>query len=48
MKSPTNIEIANNYNLWMEYVDPSGLDTKEAFDAMSDAEKIAIIESCFG
>jgi len=48
MKSPTHVEIANNYALWMEYVDPSGIDSEEAFSSMSAEEKINIIKTCFG
>lgn len=48
MKSPTHAEIANSYALWMEYVDPSGIDSEEAFNSMSAEEKIDIIKTCFG
>ena len=41
-------EIANSYALWMEYADPSGLDSEEAFNAKTEAEKIAFLVSCFG
>jgi hypothetical protein len=47
MNSPTNTEIANSFFLWGQYVDPSGLDTEEAFNAKSEAEKLAFIEQCF-
>ena len=36
-------EIANNYSLWQEYVDPSGLDSEESFNARTEAEKIEVI-----
>lgn len=48
MKTPTKNEIANNYKLWMDYVDPSGLDTEEKFNSMSESEKLDMIEKCFG
>jgi len=48
MKSPTHAEIANSYALWMEYVDPSGIDSKEAFNAMSTEQKLETIKACFG
>jgi hypothetical protein len=41
-------EIANSYALWGEYVDPSGLDSLEAFSAKTPEEKIAFIAACFG
>lgn len=42
----TNAEIAADYRLWMEYADPSGEDSQEAFDARSVEDKIAILEAC--
>lgn len=48
MKSPTHTEIANNYSLWMEYVDPSGIDSEEDFNAMSTEQKLETINACFG
>jgi hypothetical protein len=45
---PTNSQIANNYILWAEYVDPSGLTSEAEFDAMTEAEKMEFIEKCFG
>lgn len=41
-------EIANNYSLWMEYADPSGMDTEESFNAKSAQEKIEFLVACFG
>jgi hypothetical protein len=48
MKTYTYQEIAESFVLWGEYVDPSGIDTEEAFDAMTTDEKIAFQEKCFG
>ena len=48
MSKYTHSEIANNYNLWSEYVDTQGLDSEAKFDAMSEAEKIKMIVDCFG
>lgn len=48
MKKPTSLEIANSYALWMEYVDPSGIDSESAFNAMTIAERLEVIQSCFG
>lgn len=49
MKSkPTYSEIANSYVLWMEYIDPSGIESEKSFNQKSEAEKIQIITWCFG
>jgi hypothetical protein len=48
MSKHTNEELAENFNLWQEYVDPSGLTSREEFEAQSVEEKIAFIVSCFG
>jgi len=48
MKTHTYSEIANDYALWSEYVDTAGMDTRERFDSMTQAEKVAIQEDCFG
>jgi hypothetical protein len=47
MKTYSSIEIAENYHLWAEYVDPLGLDDKKAFDAMTTEKKLEIMEDCF-
>jgi hypothetical protein len=44
----TYAEIASNYRLWMEYVDPSGIDTPEAWEAMEMERRLEIIAACFG
>lgn len=41
-------EIAANFDLWEEYVDPDGLMTEDAFDALSLEERLQIMEECFG
>lgn len=41
-------QIITDYNLWMEYVDPSGVDSEEKFNSMSFGEKLDIIKVCFG
>lgn len=48
MKTYTYNEIATDFNLWGEYVDPDGLTDKAAFDAYSLEEKLRIMEECFG
>jgi len=45
---PTRAEIAASFSLWGQFVDPSGLDTRERFDAMTDAAKFAFMADCFG
>ena len=44
----THIEMASDYELWLEYVDPAGVVSQEQFDAMSVTERIAMIEEVFG
>lgn len=41
-------EIAESYNLWIEYVDPAGVGTQEWFDSISIPERIDWIVRCFG
>jgi hypothetical protein len=41
-------QIAENFALWREYVDPSGLHTQEDFDSMTLQEKIDFQINCFG
>lgn len=41
-------QIATNYDLWGRYVDPQGLDTEEAFHAMTMGDKMALQATCFG
>ena len=44
----TYAEIAADYRLWMEYIDPSGIDTTEAWEAMPIERRIEIITACLG
>ena len=48
MTSPTYIEIASDYRLWMEYIDTAGIDTEAAFTAMSVERRLQIIVNCVG
>ena len=41
-------EIAASYTLWMEYADPSGIDSESEFAAKSIPEKIEFLKLCFG
>lgn len=41
-------QIANDFALWMEYVDPNATMTEEEFEAMSVEQKIALQVECFG
>ena len=42
------VEIAASYTLWMEYADPSGIDSESEFNAKSISEKVEFLKSCFG
>jgi len=44
----TYAEIANNWQLWMDHVDPSATMSRDEFDALSINERIAMIVACFG
>ena len=44
----TYAEIAADYRLWIEYVDPAGVDTEAAFEAMSVEQRVAIMVEMFG
>jgi hypothetical protein len=44
----TYAQIAKSFALWGEYVDTAGLDSRETFDTMTEAEKIAVQVACFG
>ncbi len=48
MKSPSYHAIAADWRLWQEYADPTGIDSKEQFDAMTVVEKVAILGESFG
>jgi len=41
-------DIANDFELWSEYVDPQGLDTIRRFELMTESYKIAFLKRCFG
>jgi len=45
---PTRAEICASFSLWGTFVDTSGLDTREQFDAMTEAAKLAFMAVCFG
>ena len=45
---PTDADIATDWNLWAEYVDPGGTMTKGEFSAMPIQEKLYLMEDCFG
>ena len=48
MSKITIEQIATDYKLWMEYVDPDGVDSEQKFNSMSFGEKLDIIKICFG
>lgn len=43
----TDEEIASNYTLWQEYADPHGTMSEAEFDAMTIAEKVAMLSEMF-
>ena len=45
MKQYTNEEIANDWNLWTEYVDPDGITTEKEFNAMDLVDRMKIVDS---
>ena len=48
MPTATYHEIASDYALWCEYVDPGAEGTEEQWAAMTHDERIGIIVACFG
>ena len=48
MSAHTHNEIASEWNLWLDYVDPVGTMAREDFDAMPMEQKIQIQVDCFG
>lgn len=44
----TYAEVANDYELWGEYVDPDATMTEEEFDNLSEEEKVAMQVEMFG
>ena len=47
MKSPTCTEIAENWNLWREYADLGATMTEAKFDALTTAQKVAMLHRMF-
>ena len=45
---PTRAEIAESFTLWGVFVDTLGVDTRERFDAMTEADRLAVMDACFG
>ena len=48
MPTATYHEIASDYALWCEYVDPGAEGTEEQWAAMTHDERIGIIVACSG
>jgi LPS sulfotransferase NodH len=42
-QSPSIQEIAESYALWGEWFDTAGIDTRESFDAMPIADRLALV-----
>ena len=47
MKRYTMAEIAEDYELWCEYVDPGATMTEDEFDALSTDEKVKMQREMF-
>lgn len=45
---PTYTQIAQSFDLWIDYVDPLDTMTRDEFDIMPLADRIALIETIFG
>jgi hypothetical protein len=45
--NPTNNQIADDWNLWREYIDPSATMTEAEFNALSIGQREAILNDCF-
>lgn len=43
-----NKQIANSWPLWQEYMDAGATMTEAEFEALTVAERIELLESCFG
>jgi len=43
VKEPTCVEIANDFELWEEYIDPHGTQTEEEFNDWSLRERLATL-----
>ena len=48
MNSNTYVQIANNYELWLEFVDIDGNMSRETFDATPVSELVAMMTDMFG
>jgi hypothetical protein len=48
IEEPTYAQIASDWNLWAEYVDPEATMTEAEFGSMSVEDKIATQVDCFG
>jgi hypothetical protein len=48
MSRPTDTEIASSFDLWQDYIDPNATTSRAQFDAMSHADRMALIVGTFG
>lgn len=48
MQSPTNHDIAQSYELWIEYVDRLGVMTRADYDALALADRLDLMRAAFG
>jgi len=44
----TNKQIAESWQLWAQYADPSATMTRSDFDSMSIDDRVAMLVECFG
>jgi hypothetical protein len=47
MARPTYDKIANSFDLWCDYVDPNATTSRADFEAMSHADRMALIVGMF-
>lgn len=46
--SPSRVDIASDFDLWGQYMDPQGLDSREDFERLTLAEKLESMTRCYG
>jgi hypothetical protein len=44
---PTNDQIARDWDLWCDYIDPNAAMSRAEFDAMTVEQRVALIEEIF-
>jgi hypothetical protein len=46
--TPSRKELARDWDLWCEYVNPSGAMSRDEFDAMTEDQRLTFMAACFG